>query len=73
MGSDNEVIIFKSKPKSCSELAHIDKPRCYISPLNGKIKDIDECQPKLAWGFGMTPIFHDQVYSLLAVAWGPLI
>lgn len=27
----------------------------------------------MAWGFGMTPRYNYQVFSLLAVAWGPLI
>lgn len=29
--------------------------------------------PQLAWGYGKTPIFKDRVYSLLAIAWGPMI
>lgn len=27
----------------------------------------------MAWGFGHTPIFKDQVYACLAVGWGPLL
>ena len=29
--------------------------------------------PQLAWGYGKTPIFKDRAYSILAIAWGPLI
>ena len=43
MGSEHEVIVFKAKPKACSELTHIEKPLSFISPLSGKFKDIDDC------------------------------
>lgn len=40
---------------------------------NDPMKPIENCLPSVTWGFGHSPIFKDKSYSILAVAWGPLV
>ena len=35
--------------------------------------DFPNRAPVLCWGFARTPVFKDKVYSVLAIAWGPMI
>lgn len=51
----------------------IQRPKTYYSENKQAICSIAQEPPCIAWGYGRTPCFKDRTYSLLAIAWGPVI
>jgi hypothetical protein len=73
LGNNEEVLILQVKPNSDTILKEIKRPKYYYSRKNNKYVDFKPIHPMLSWGYGHSPIFKDKPYTLLAIAWGPLI
>ena len=73
IGSIKEVQILVLTHETCKGVFGFKRPNYYPSERSMKYEEFNEATPILAWGFGRTPIFKHRTYSILAIAWGPLI
>ena len=63
LGSLDMVMILEIKNIEGKVIQKIPRPN-YVQP--GSV-------PYLAWGFGLTPVFRDRAYFLLAITWGQTV
>jgi len=73
VGSTENVAIWQTPEKKMKELRSFPKPMRYISENMKDVMPVVSHLPVLAWCFGKTPRNNYTTFSLLAIAWGPLI
>jgi hypothetical protein len=73
LGSTADVLILCVMKEGSKIRLSLPRPQGYISESRDEVIPIQAQLPCIAWGYGRTPFFKDETYSLLAIAWGPVI
>ncbi len=73
IANTEEVRILEAAPNSHTEFLIIPRSNKFFNKSNNAFENYSPLTPCISWGYGNSPSLNIKPYSMLAVAWGPLI